>query len=484
LSKPSLGVSAARGAALTLVTQIARLAVQFVSLIVLARLLVPEDFGLVAMVLAVVGVAEIIREFGLSAAAMQAPELSRSQQTNLFWINLSLGLVCAVVAIGVSPLIARLYGDDRLVAVTQVLAIVFLLGGANAQFRASLSRDLKFSALTLSELGASIAGVVVALILAMLGFGYGALVGQQIVTAAVLLVLNFVQSNFRPGLPKRLVGTRKLLGFGSSVAGTQAISYIGRNADNFMIGLVWGPVSLGLYSRAFQFLMLPINQINVPMTRIALPVLSKIQGERDRFQSYIQKAQLVSAYVTTSIFAVAAGLADPLLTLLLGSEWVGIAPIFAVLAIGGVFRALNQVSYWIFLSRGFAGAQLRYSALATPVLIAAMAAGLPWGPVGVAAGHSIGYFFYWLFGLQRACKVADVERKPLFALARRSTCIVSIPSGLICFGITQVIANSMLQIGVSLICVGLYNIVVLFVCSSVRNDAEVIFGFVRKAIKR
>ena len=178
----SLGKAAARGTGMTLATQGVRVLLQLCSVVLLARLLTPQDFGRIAMVASVIGVADLLRDAGLSSAAVQAKTLSEAERTNLFWANLGLGVVAAAATAACEPLIVRGYGDPTLGAIVFSLCGVFIVSGANTQFRADLTRRLRFGSLALSDVGSQAAGIVVAIALAVSGAGFWAIVAQQVVS--------------------------------------------------------------------------------------------------------------------------------------------------------------------------------------------------------------------------------------------------------------------------------------------------------------
>ncbi|MFT4010239.1 MAG: oligosaccharide flippase family protein, partial [Nocardioidaceae bacterium] len=177
-----LGDSAARGTGITLLVQAGRTVLQFGSVVVLARLLTPEDFGLIAMVTAVIGIADLIRDFGLSLATMQAKDLTHEERDNLFWANLAMGGGCTVIAVAATPLIVSGYGEPRLAPIVLSLAWVFTISGFTTQFRAGLARDLRFRAIGTSDLGSQLIATIVAIVLAASGAGLWALVAQQVVS--------------------------------------------------------------------------------------------------------------------------------------------------------------------------------------------------------------------------------------------------------------------------------------------------------------
>jgi PST family polysaccharide transporter len=445
-----LGNVAARGGGITLMSQGIRFALQLGSLIVLARLLSPQAFGVVAMVTAITNVMEIVRDFGLSSAVMQAKELNDAERTNLFWVNTGIGTGCALVVTLSAPLIVRIYGTPVVGPIVLALGWLFIVSGVNTQFRAELSRSLRFKALAVTDIAAQAGSIAVAISLAAAGAGYWAVVGQQITLVVLTCTSNVILCKWRPGLPRRSVSIRRFFRFGGSVLGTNVIAYATNNLDNVAIGIYWGSGPLGLYSRAYQLLMVPLQQVSVPMTRVVLPVLSRVQDQDETYARYVSKAQLVGCYMLASGFAVTAGVSVPLVALLFGPKWSGVAPIFAALAIGGIFRGIGQISYWMYLSRGRADAQLKLYLVTRPIMIGTMVAGLPWGPVGVAIGHSIGFFLFWIVSLWTAGRCVRTSVRPLFTQATRTLLLISGPAGALAY-----LGSVLVQPAAASLCLGL-----------------------------
>ncbi len=479
-----LSTAAARGTATTLLAQVLRFVLQFGSVLVLARLLVPADFGLVAMVTAVIGIAEIFRDFGLSAAAIQAPELSRAERTNLFWANSGLGFVCALAAVALTPGLVLLYDEPRLGPVVPALAGVFVLSGLNSQYRAGLTRDMRFGVLAVSDVVAQAVGAAVAIALAWAGAGLWALVAQQLVVALTSLLVNVGSARWLPGLPRRAVSIRRFVKYGSGFLGAQTLMYATSNIDSVVIGAVWGKVELGLYSRAYQLLMVPLNQIQAPLTRVALPVLSRIQEDTARLAHYVGRAQLVVCYVTTLVLAVAAALADPAVRVLFGPGWDGVAPIFALLAIGGIFRAASSVAYWTYLARAQTGALFRLQLWTRPLMAGLIVAGTPWGGRGVAAGFALGCAGYWAVSLVDIGRRTQLSVRPFFAKALFAMLVVATPAAAGAWGASLAAEGPLARLVLGLAgAVGVVGLLWLAL-PTVRRDVAVLAGFARRALSR
>ena len=396
---PSLGRIAARGAVFTMGGQGVKIMLQFCGIVILARLLSPNDYGLMAMVVVLTGIGEVLRDFGLSSAAIQARSLTAEQRNNLFWINSAIGVALALALFVIAPALAAFYDEPRLTLIARVLAITFLLNGIATQYRAQLNRGLHFGALAVVDILGMASGLAVGLLMALEGYNYWALVGQQLALSAATLVTLLLAARWLPGLPRRSAPMGDLLRYGSNLMGTQLIGYATRNLDSLIIGYRFGAESLGLYSKSYQLSMLPLNQINAPATTIALPVLSRLQQQPERYDQFLLHGQTLMLHLIVSVLVFAAALAEPLILLVLGPQWQAAVPVFRILAVAGIFQAASYASYWVFLSKGLTPLHLRFTLVSRPVLIGCILLGALWGVPGVAITVAGGMGVLWLWGL-------------------------------------------------------------------------------------
>lgn len=384
-----VGTVAVRGGLVTVGGQAGRVLVQLVSVVVLSRLLSPGDFGLVAMVTALVGLAALLGDFGLSLAAIQATEATHQQRTNLFWLNAAIGAVTSLVVLAVSPLIQAFYGVAEVGGIARALAVTFLLSALSAQFRAEATRRLRFTALAVVDLVAPALGLVAAVLLALAGAGFEALVAQQIAVVAAQLVLLVVLASWLPGLPRRTPGMGGFLRFGRDNLLLQVLTYASSNVDAVVVGVTTGPAVLGTYNRAVQLFRLPVQQLAAPLTRVALPILARVT-DHGTYVRYLNHAQRYLVYTLGTAFALTAGLAAPVVALLLGPQWRGAAPILTALAVGGIFQALSYAYYWHFLASAQTALQLRFSVVSRVLMVVLILASSAAGPVAIAWASSLG----------------------------------------------------------------------------------------------
>ncbi|WP_395244569.1 lipopolysaccharide biosynthesis protein [Agromyces sp. MMS24-K17] len=409
----SLGASASRGAAVTLGAQLVRVLVQLAGIVVLARLLTPDDYGVLAMVLAIIGVGEVFRDFGLSAAAIQAREVTSAQRTNLFWINTGIGAVLAAAVCLASGPIAGFYGDPRLQPVALLLSTTFLLNGISTQFRADLNRRMRFLRLSSAEIIGQVAGLVAGIWLALAGAGYWALAWQQVVLALATQVALLGVTRWRPGLPRRGVPMAGFLKFGGNLVGAQLVTYASRNVDSIVIGSTLGASALGLYNRAYQLMLMPLNQINAPSTRVALPVLSRLQDSPARYAEFVGLGQTFMLNLIGAILAFGCAQAPAIILIALGDQWAGAVPIFQILAVAGFFQAASYATYWVFLSKGLTGAHLAYNLATRPIMIGLIIMGSWWGVLGVATAFTVSTALLWPIALWWAGRVSDAPVRML-----------------------------------------------------------------------
>jgi O-antigen/teichoic acid export membrane protein len=428
-AEPGLGGVAARGAGITLAGQGARILLQLASVVVLARLLSPRDYGLMAVGLIVVGMGEVVRDLGLSTAAIRAPELTARQRDGLFWVNTAAGLILAAVVAAGAGVVADAFSQAELEPVTRALALTFVLNGLAAQYRAGLTRDLRFGAVAGADLLAQLAALVVAVGTAVAGAGYWALVAQQLTVGTVGLVAVVALARWVPGPPRRGVGLRPFLRFGGGLTGTHIVYYVGNNLDTMALGLWAGPTALGVYSRGFQLLMTPLNQLRTPATTVAVPVLSRLQSDSVRFGEYLRRGQLTLGIPIVTALALVAGTAGPLVDILLGDRWHPVAPVLALLAVAGSAQTLSFVGFWVYLARGLSGALLRYTAVTLVLKAVCIAVGAWFGVVGVAAGYAAAALLEWPLSLWWLSRITEIPVRALLLGALRITGCAALAGG-------------------------------------------------------
>jgi len=384
-----IGTRAISGGLVTVGAQGAKFVLNLTAAAVLARLLTPREFGLVGMVLAITGLVGLFKELGLSTATVQRDIITQQQVSNLFWINVFVSGFLTVISFGLAPLMASFYHDPRVTGIMMVLSLSFLLTGSAVQHQALLTRQMRFRAIAVIEVISMLVGFVSACWLAKRGFGYWALVAQQVVTAATSFVLTWHTSGWRPDRPKGNSGVRPMLSFGAHLTIADFVGLLLMNSDSILIGRVFGAEPLGLYTRASVLLARPLQQISMPINAVITPVLSRLVSDSERYRRTFIRTYDTLALIFFSFAALCLALARPLVLVILGPKWSGVIPLFSAFAIVAVSAPLAEVALWLFQSQGRGREQLYNHALGGSVTLAAYVIGLHWGPLGVIVALGI-----------------------------------------------------------------------------------------------
>jgi len=384
-----IGRRAVRGGTVTLGAQMVKMVVQFGTIVIMARMLAPEAFGLIAMVAAINTLLDLVKELGLSSATIQRPDITHEQVSALFWINAGIGAVLALGLALSAPAIAWFYGEPDLVLMTQVLAIGFLLSGLTVQHWALLRRQMRFMPVALIDAGAEVVGFAVAIAMAWAGFDYWSLVAQRLISPLLVLAGCWALCGWRPSRPARAAGIGDLLRYGASVTGANLAVALTRSIDQVIIGRLWGPSMLGLYERALKLLMLPINNINAPMYAVAMPGLSRLTDREDRYRQLFADMLQWLAMLTMPLFAMVPVMADWVVLLLFGPKWTDGVPLVAWFGFAACFLPTMLALGLLYLSQNRTGEMFRATLVDCALSIVGIFAGLRFGVTGIAASYAL-----------------------------------------------------------------------------------------------
>lgn len=358
------------------------------SLMVLARLLDPKDFGLVGMVTAFTGVLNLFRDFGLSAAAVQRAKITEAQVSTLFWINVAVGAMLSLVTIAAAPAIAAFYHEPRLFWVSVVLASGFIINAAGVQHSAMLQRNLRFTTMAGIDVLALAISITVGITMAVRGFGYWSLVATALVPTMVTTVGLWTASAWLPGKPQRGTGMRSMLRFGGTLTLNGIIVYIAYNLDKVLLGRWWGAQAVGLYGRAYQLISIPTDNLNYAAGEVAFPALARVQDDPVRLKRYFLKGYSLILALTAPITISCALFAPDLIAVVLGPKWHDAVRIFRFLSPTILIIAIINPLIWLVLALGLVGRSLRIGLVYAPLIVLGCIAGLKYGPTGVALGYS------------------------------------------------------------------------------------------------
>ena len=378
-----------KGGAITLTDQAFSYGVHLAATIILARLLTPEDYGIVAMVTAITGFVNLFRELGLSSATIQSHEITHDQLSALFWVNVGLGGLITLIIAALGPIVAWFYHKPQLSLVTIGISFTSLLSSLGTQHGALLNRQMRFGALAIVRVSALVAGSVAAVVVALTGGTYWALVASSVVTALWSTCGLWIASSFRPSLPRKGTGVRPFVRFGAQIAGFDLVNYFHRNLDNVLIGRAWGTQQLGLYSKAYALLMFPISNLRAPLHRVAFPALSRLQNDPGQFRLYFVKYCSLLAFISMPLVAFLYTCSENVIRLLLGPRWVGAAELFSILALVAFVQPITGLTGTVLVTLGLGGRYFRLGLYTALITVISFFSGLPWGARGVAIGYCI-----------------------------------------------------------------------------------------------
>lgn len=339
-NRVSLRQQAAKGVVWSVIQKWGRTAVWSISFIVLARLLPPEAFGLVALATTFTALVETFLDQGLSAAIVQRADLEPEHLDTAFWISVLTGTVLALGLIAASGLVAGIFGEPRLAPVLRWLSVSFILIALSSTQIAILQRKLAFKDLATRSLTATMIGGAVGISMAFAGFGVWSLVGQNLVRGLAGVIILWRVSDWRPGFNFSKKHYKELFPFGVSVAGTNILNVIVRRSDDLLIGFFLGPTLLGFYTIGYRLLLVIIRMVTGITNAVAFPTFSRIQHQPDRMRRAFYNVTQYTSLLAFPVFIGLAALASDLVPAFFGEKWAPSIPVMQVLALVGILQSV------------------------------------------------------------------------------------------------------------------------------------------------
>jgi len=386
------------GAAATVAAAALTLAVRVVGTVVLARLLTPADFGLVAMVTTFSLLVASFGHTGFTEAVIQFGEIDHHTASNLFWLNSGAGLVLATAFAAAGSLLAVFYRNPLVANVAIGLSLGMFLAAGSVIHLGLLKRAMRFAAVSANEVVAIAAYTVVPILLALRGWGHWALVagivGQQLsITIGAWWLCRWV-----PSLPRRTGKTVAMVRFAVSVYGRFGLRYCTQNIDILLIGWKFNAAALGFYKRAYDLFALSASQLTGPLNNVSLATLSRLNQDRARFGRYLANSLGIIAFVGMGAGADLTLVGKDVVRLVLGPQWSESGRIFELFGPGIGAMLLCGTVGWIHLAVGKPGRWLRWTVVEVAAIVSLFLAALPWGPSGIAAAWSVSYWILLIPG--------------------------------------------------------------------------------------
>lgn len=455
-----------KGGVSTVFGQVASFGIRLFSLFVLARILSPEEFGIVAMVTSISGIVDIIKDLGLSSAIIQRENLYQSQLTALFWINAIISLILGLI-IGLSGLVmVEFYTEPRLLKIALVFAVGIFISGLSMQHNALMKRQMRFKNLALFQIVGSSIATLVGICLGLLGFSYWAIVYMNISGPIIMALLLWIKCDWRPGKPA-FRGVKNYLQFGAGISGFNIVNYLSRNADNIIIGKVLDAATLGLYSKAYQLLLLPINQLRNPLNSVGIPSLSALRNDKIKYVNYYRRFVFVLGFVSMPVVAFMYVYSYELIITMLGKKWSNASEIFSILAIASFIQPVASSRGLVMISWGLSTRYFYWGLVNAICVIASFLIGIKWGVLGLASAYAAVNYIILYPSLLFSFRHTPVKSKDFFDEIF-ITAVFSILTGFISFSIKsylkEYLSSSILLliIGLIIFCLGYLGFWLLF----------------------
>ena len=369
---------------------------QLVVGVVLARILLPEDFGLMAMLSIVLAFCNTLVTGGFAAALIQKPNLAPEDASSALLANLGTAVLLTFLLILLAPVIASLYGEARLEPLAKALSASFLLTAVATVQHAQLSRDLNFKHLGAANLSALLAGGALGIFMAVKGFGVWSLAAQMLGNQLLRAVLLWWLSPWRPHLVFRAESLRGLFNFGFRLMLGGLINQVGTNLYSAVIGRHYGALDAGLYSRASQLQGVPSRVLGRAFSRVTFPMFAAIQSDPGALRTNLEQTLVLASFVTTPALAVLAVVAEPVIVLLLTEKWVGAVPLLQMLCVAGMLYPLHLVNVSFLMGTGRSDLFLRLEVIKFLLAVGVLATTWSFGVAAIVLGQ-VGVSFLSLY---------------------------------------------------------------------------------------
>ena len=363
--------------------------------IILARILGPKVYGLIGMIMVFTGFAAVFGDFGLAAAIIQRKELEAKHLNAAFWMNVLMGITLTLLMGALAPVIGRFYKEPLLLTLTAVIALKYVIDSLCVVQLALLSREMRFRTLAGIQIASIAISGLVGLGLALAGMGPWSLVAQTLGTSASTLVVSWSLGNWRPRFSFEFGACKELFGFSAHVLGFDIVNYWARTMDQLLIGRLVGAAALGIYSRAYSLMLMPLTQVSRVVGRVMFPALSVIQDDKLRVKSVYLKSISVIGLITFPMMIGAFAISDHFILALLGDKWAGVIPVFVIFCWVGLIQSISTTLGWVILSQGRTSLYFIMGLIGAAVAALGFIIGIRWGIIGMAYSYLIINLAWW-----------------------------------------------------------------------------------------
>ncbi|ACT59825.1 lipopolysaccharide biosynthesis protein [Hirschia baltica] len=385
----SMGSTVVKGAAWGTLATIARISSALLVLPVLARYLLPEEFGIVQIGMPVVLFLMLFNDFGFGPALVRAKSVTNNAWSSVFWVNISIGILMTITMYAMSGPIANWYKVPEAKPILEALSLILVLSCVTITPAAMLQRKMRFDILSMTEVISIGAGICVAFYGAINGYGAWALVGQQVtmfaLKAVFMLALSFPPVSFVIDRGE----LKSLLGFSSHMMASRVLNFFSRNIDNIVIGRVLGAAALGYYSIAYRILLLPVEVFAWGLSQVLMPAMSKFQDDKGRMRAATLRTYRLISVFTFPLMAGISILAEPIIVFFLGERMANAAIVLQIIAPVGAIQSITSTQGAMYMALGRADILSKLSLLGLIAMTISTLIGAQWGLVGISWAYLI-----------------------------------------------------------------------------------------------
>ncbi|MBI9070465.1 MAG: MOP flippase family protein [Melioribacteraceae bacterium] len=404
----SLNKIAFKGIKWSTSARIIKQSLQFITILILGRLLSLEDFGLMSTAMIYVGFLQIIKDLGISSALIQIDEINLKLFSSVFWVNIVFGIILSLIIITTSPYVAIFYNEERLTMILSVLAMNFVISSFSNGHQALLERKFLFDKTAKIEIIASIFGACVGISMAILKYGVWSLVFQTLTVTIVNTFLLWVNSSLKPKFMFSIDEVKKVAKFSINLSGFNIVNYFVRNADYFLISRFLGMEALGIYSYAYRIMLYPIQNITQIISRVMFPVYSKIKNDNKKFREMFTVVANSIALITFPMMLGLMAIAD-YVPIVIGEKWTPIVNVLLILSPLGLVQSIYTTSGAIFQAKGKTDVWFKWGIFTALIFITGFSIGLKWGIIGVASAYLICNILVLYHGFKIPFKYIDYK---------------------------------------------------------------------------
>lgn len=406
---------------------------QLASMIVLARLLGPHDFGLTATIFALIGFGPMLIDLGTSEATSQKPHITEAEVSFLFWLNAAIGGVLAILLAACSGIIATFYGEPALSGIAVVSSLTFIAAGVSTQHLALLRRAMQFRSLAVLDICTNVISSVISIAMAFTGWGYWSLVAKPVAMSIITVIAAWMSCPWVPGWPKRTTEANASVRFGLGVVGFSVTDSFAQSADRLALGYFYGVGVVGYFQNAYLFYTNLMLLLAGPLHNIAVSSLSKLRNNLDDFKRSYTAALSALSFISALAFALLAVTGPDLVVILLGQKWAPAGPVLSLLAVRGIAQTVERTLGWLHVPLGRSDRWMRWGFFSAVCQVVAVFAGLPFGLIGVAAAGAIAIYILFVPALVYAGRPAGIGAKDVLAASGPQTAagLITIAFGLV-----------------------------------------------------